>query len=92
MTKSELAHRLAAAHHLSQRDGGIIVATIFREIAGALARGDRIELRGFGSFTVGRRNPQIGRNPRSGESVNVPERRIVHFKSGKPMRDRLNRG
>lgn len=91
MTKSELIQRLAESNpHLYQRDVERIVSTVFEEIAGALARGDRIELRGFGSFSVKRRGPRIGRNPRTGEAVHVTEKFIPVFKTGKELRERLN--
>ncbi len=67
-----------------------IVNVIFKTIAAALARGDRIELRGFGSFTVRDHGPRVGRNPRTGETVHVPAKRRLHFRSGKELRRRLN--
>lgn len=91
MTKSELIARLAAAHpHLYQRDVERIVTTIFEEISAALARGDRVELRGFGAFSVKQRGARLGRNPRTGESVSVTEKYIPYFKTGKQLRERLN--
>jgi len=91
MTKSELVQRLAESNpHLYQRDVEIIVTAIFDEIAAALARGDRVELRGFGAFSVKRRDARIGRNPRTGDSVSVSEKHIPFFKTGKQLRDRLN--
>ena len=68
------------------------MATIFDQITGALARGERVELRGFGAFTVKQRNARIGRNPRTGEEVPVDEKAVPFFKAGKEMRGRLNRG
>ena len=92
MTKSELILRIAEQNpHLYQRDVERIVSTVFDEISGALARGDRVELRGFGSFSVKRRGPRIGRNPRTGEAVNVTEKFIPGFKTGKELHERLNR-
>lgn len=92
MTKSELILRLAEMNpHLYQRDVERIVSTVFDEISGALARGDRVELRGFGSFSVKRRGPRIGRNPRTGDTVPVAEKFIPSFKTGKELRERLNR-
>ena len=74
MTKSELVQKLAEANpHLYQRDLDVIVTAIFDEIAAALARGDRVELRGFGAFSVKHRDARIGRNPRTGDSVRVAE-------------------
>ncbi len=91
MTKSELIQRLAERNpHLYQRDVERIVSTIFDEISGALERGDRVELRGFGAFSVKRRDPRIGRNPRTGETVHVAEKRVPYFKTGKELRERLN--
>ena len=91
MTKSELILRLAERNpHLYERDVERIVATIFDEISSALANGDRVELRGFGAFSVKERAPRIGRNPRSGEAVNVPRKFVPFFKAGKDLRDRLN--
>ncbi|CCQ72601.1 integration host factor subunit beta [Magnetospira sp. QH-2] len=91
MTKSELIARLAEANpHLFQRDVERIVTTIFDEIAAALARGDRVELRGFGAFSVKRRDSRLGRNPRTGESVEVPAKYIPFFKTGKQLREKLN--
>jgi len=91
MTRSELIQRLAERNpHLYQRDVERIVATIFEEVAAALERGDRVELRGFGAFSVKPRAPRIGRNPRTGETVNVPEKFVPYFKTGKDLRERLN--
>jgi len=91
MTKSELILRLAERNpHLYQRDVERIVTTIFDEISGALARGDRVELRGFGAFSIKRRAPRIGRNPRTGEAVHVAEKFVPFFKTGKELRERLN--
>lgn len=91
MTKSELIAKLAAANpHLYQRDIERIVTTIFEEITEALARGDRVELRGFGAFSVKRRSARVGRNPRTGEAVQVAEKVIPYFKTGKQLREKLN--
>lgn len=91
MTKSELVARIAAANpHLYQRDVERIVTTIFEEISAALARGDRVELRGFGAFSVKERGARVGRNPRTGEAVNVTAKHIPYFKTGKELRERLN--
>ncbi|MEM1103345.1 MAG: integration host factor subunit beta [Pseudomonadota bacterium] len=92
MIKSELIARLAEENpHLYQRDVERIVSTIFDEISGALARGDRVELRGFGAFSVKHRPARVGRNPRTGDAVQVEEKFVPFFKSGKEMRERLNR-
>ena len=91
MTKSELVMRISERNpHLYQRDVERIVSTIFEEITGALTRGDRVELRGFGAFSVKRRDARVGRNPRTGDSVQVSEKHIPFFKTGKQLRDRLN--
>lgn len=91
MTKSELIARLAAANpHLYQRDVERIVSTIFDEISEALARGDRVELRGFGAFSVKARSSRVGRNPRTGEAVQVAEKFTPYFKTGKQLREKLN--
>ena len=91
MTKSELIQRLAERNpHLYQRDVERIVATILDEITAALSRGDRVELRGFGAFSVKHRGARVGRNPRTGESVSVAEKAVPYFKTGKELRERLN--
>lgn len=91
MTKSELIAKLAADNpHLYQRDVERIVSTIFEEITGALSRGDRVELRGFGAFSVKARGARVGRNPRTGEAVHVSEKYIPYFKTGKQLREKLN--
>jgi integration host factor subunit beta len=92
MTKSELIAHLAAANpHLRQPDVELIVATIFGEITAALARGDRVELRGFGAFSTRAREPRTGRNPRTGEAVAVTAKAVPFFKPGKELRERINR-
>ena len=91
MIKSELVARLAEANpHLYQRDVERIVATIFDEITAALAHGDRVELRGFGAFSIKNRPARMGRNPRTGEPVAVQAKSVPFFKAGKELRDRLN--
>ncbi len=91
MTKSELIADLAASHsHLLGRDLELIVGTIFNEIGSALARGERVELRGFGAFTVKRRDARTGRNPRTGVAVPVREKAVPFFKAGKELRERVN--
>ena len=92
MIKSELVQRIASQNpHLYQRDVENIVNAILGEIVAAMARGDRVELRGFGAFSVKRRDARVGRNPRTGDSVQVSEKHIPFFKTGKEMRERLNR-
>ncbi|WP_413852944.1 integration host factor subunit beta, partial [Albidovulum sp.] len=90
---SELIQKIADENpHLYQRDVERIVNTIFEEIIEALARGDRVELRGFGAFSVKKRDARAGRNPRTGDSVAVEEKHVPFFKTGKLLRDRLNEG
>ncbi len=91
MTKSQLIQRIAELNpHLYQRDVERIVSTIFDEISAALAEGDRVELRGFGAFSVKIRDARLGRNPRTGETVNVDRKAVPFFKTGKQLRDMLN--
>ena len=92
MIKSELVQKIAERNpHLYQRDVENIVNAILDTIAEALARGDRVELRGFGAFSVKKRDARPGRNPRTGETVSVSEKVIPVFKTGKEMRVRLNK-
>jgi len=91
MTKSELIQRLVERNpHLSQSDAEIAVTLIFNEIAAAMTRNGRVELRGFGAFSVKHRSARVARNPRTGVAVNVIEKLFPYFKPGKPIRDRLN--
>ncbi len=91
MTKSDLILRLAEKYpHLLQRDIERIVNTVFDEVSNALARGNRVELRGFGAFSIKRREARIGRNPRTGKTVSVSEKHVPFFKTGKQLRDLLN--
>ena len=91
MTKSELIAKLAEKNpQLYLRDVEIIVETIIHEMSDALVRGDRVELRGFGAFSVKEREARTGRNPRTGETVQVEAKRMPAFKAGKDLRDRLN--
>jgi integration host factor subunit beta len=91
MIKSELVLKIAAQNpHLYQRDVENVVNAILDTISDALARGDRVELRGFGAFSVKRRDARSGRNPRTGDAVSVSEKSIPVFKTGKEMRKRLN--
>ncbi len=93
MTRSELIQKLAEKNpHLYLRDVETIVDTTFDEITEALINGDRVELRGFGTFSVKERNARTGRNPRTGESVTVDAKRLPFFKTGKGLRERLNVG
>ena len=91
MIKSELVQSVAAQHpHLYQRDIENVINAILDTVTEALVRGDRVELRGFGAFSVKTRPERTGRNPRTGEAVEVTEKRVPFFKTGKDMRDRLN--
>jgi integration host factor subunit beta len=91
VTRAELISELAASNpHLRPTDAELIVAAIFDQITAALARGERVELRGFGAFTVKQRSARIGHNPGTGEVVAVGEKTMPFFKAGKDMRDRLN--
>ncbi len=92
MIRSELVQKIADENpHLYQKDVERIVGTIFDEIINAMAAGDRVELRGFGAFSVKKRKSRLGRNPRTGESVEVAEKHVAFFKTGKLLRDRLNK-
>ena len=91
MTRSDLVEELAARFgQLTQRDAEIAVKTILDAISDALVQGHRIEIRGFGSFSVNHRQPRLGRNPRSGESVLIPKKRVPHFKPGKALREAVD--
>jgi len=91
LIKSELIQRIAMDNpHLYQRDVERIINTIFGEIADALCKGDRVELRGFGAFSVKHRPARTGRNPRTGAPVSVAAKRVPFFKTGKELRERLN--
>ncbi len=92
MTRSQLMAKLVAANpQLHKSDVEWVVAVIFEQIAAALARGDRVELRGFGAFTAEHRRARQGRNPRTGASIDVSEKYVPRFKAGKALRYRLNR-
>ena len=91
MIRSELIQIITDQNpHLYQRDVERIVTTVFDEITNAMANGDRVELRGCGAFSVKRRDARVGRNPRTGASVDVEEKHVPFFKTGKLLRDRLN--
>ncbi len=91
MTRSDLVEELSARFgQLSQRDAEFAVKAILDAMGDALVRGHRIEIRGFGSFSVTHRPPRQGRNPRSGESVSIPEKRVPHFKPGKALREAVD--
>ena len=91
MTKSELIARLAERFpQLVAKDADYAVKMILDAMTDSLARGDRIEIRGFGSFALNYRPPRVGRNPKSGEKVSVPEKYVPHFKAGKELRERVD--
>jgi len=91
MTRSDIVEELASRFgQLTHRDAESAVKAILEAMGDALVRGHRIEIRGFGSFSVTRRPPRIGRNPRSGESVQIPEKRVPHFKPGKALREAVD--
>ncbi len=91
MIRSELIQLISDDNpHLFQRDVERIVNTVFEEITNAMAKGERVELRGFGAFSVKQRDARLGRNPRTGEAVSVSSKRVPFFKTGKLLRDRLN--
>lgn len=92
MTRSDLVEALAGQFsQLTHRDAEFAVKAILDSMGEALVKGHRIEIRGFGSFTVNRRSPRVGRNPRSGESVMIPEKRVPHFKPGKALREEVDK-
>lgn len=91
MIRSELVQKIADENpHLYHRDVERIVSTVFDEIIEAMASGNRVELRGFGAFSIKKRDARMGRNPRTGEPVEVEEKHVPFFKTGKLLRDRLN--
>ena len=91
MIKSELVQKIADENtHLSHREVERLVTTLFDEITGALAAGRRVELRGFGAFSVKSRPERVGRNPRTGQRVDISEKRAPYFKTGKALKERLN--
>jgi len=90
MTKADLVEKVTSVGDLTRRDGEVIVETIFDAVIGALKSGDKIEIRGFGSFRTRQRNPRIGRNPKTGERVEVPAKKVPYFKPSKELRDLVN--
>ena len=87
MTKAELVEEVARAAELNKRDAEVIVETVFGSIVGALHKGEKVELRGFGSFRTRERGPRRGRNPKTGEPVDVPAKRVPYFKPGKELKE-----
>jgi integration host factor subunit beta len=92
MTKAELIDDVARAAELSRKDSETIVETIFDSIVKSLRSGDKIEIRGFGSFRTRQRNPRVGRNPKTGARVDVPAKKIPYFKPSKDLKDLVNAG
>ncbi len=93
MTKSELIEQLSASQtHLNQADVELAVRSVIDQLSSALAEGERIEIRGFGSFSLHYRPARMGRNPKTGEQVALPGKHVPHFKPGKALRERVNNG
>jgi len=90
MTKAELVETVSKVSELTRKHSEVIVEAVFSSIRDALQKGDKIELRGFGSFRIRRRRSRTGRNPKTGVGVHVPAKRVPHFKPGKELRDRVN--
>jgi len=90
MTKADLVEKVTGACDLKRSDGEVIVDTIFDAVIGALKGGDKIEIRGFGSFRIRQRKPRIGRNPKTGARVEVPAKKVPYFKPSKELRDLVN--
>lgn len=90
MTKADLVDKVTSLGDLTRRDGEIIVDTLFEAVIGALKSGDKIEIRGFGSFRTRQRNARTGRNPKTGAKVDVPAKRVPFFKPSKELRDSVN--
>ena len=90
MTKAALVEEVARVTDLTKKDAEVIVETMFECITEALRRGEKIELRGFGSFRLRRREPRKGRNPKTGDRVDVPPKQVPYFKPGKDLKERLN--
>ncbi len=92
MTKAELVDEVGRQASLTRKHSEVIVDAVFSSILEALQRGDKIELRGFGSFRIRKRGSRTGRNPKTGEGVVVPAKRVPYFKPGKELRELINRG
>ncbi len=92
ITKSELIEKISQKQkHLQQKDIELAVKSVIEQMSDALSTGKRIEIRGFGSFSLHFRPPRIGRNPKTGESVSLPGKHVPHFKPGKELRERVNK-
>ena len=92
MTKADLIEEVAQITDVTRRDSEVIVETIFDSIVHSLRAGDKIEIRGFGSFRTRQRNPRVGRNPKTGDRVEVPAKKIPFFKPSKELKDLVNHG
>ena len=90
MTKADLVEEVAKAVEVPKKDAEKIVKTVFESVTNALHRGEKIELRGFGSFRLRERKSRIGRNPKTGETVNVPSKKVPYFKAGKELKELIN--
>ena len=91
MTKAELVEEVSRVSDLTKKHSEVIVETVFRSIIEALHRGEKIELRGFGSFRLRKREPRKGRNPKTGDKVDVPPKKVPYFKPGKELKELINR-
>ena len=91
MTKAELVEEVSRVSHLTKKHSEVIVDTVFRSIIEALQQGEKIELRGFGSFRLRQREPRKGRNPKTGDRVDVPPKKVPYFKPGKELKELINR-
>ncbi len=90
ITKADLVEEVLSLGDLTRRDCEILVDTVFDAVIGAIKKGEKIEVRGFGSFRIRERKPRVGRNPKTGAKVDIPAKRIPYFKPSKELRDRLN--
>ena|SRR5437879_4447544 len=92
MTKADLVEEVSRVTELTRKDSEVIVDTLFESVIKALKNGDKLEVRGFGSFRVRQRNARVGRNPKTGEKVEVPAKRVPYFKPSKELKDLINDG
>ena len=86
MVRSEIVNKVSSELGITKKDAAVAVNTVFANITEALARGDKVELRGFGSFTIRKRKPRLGRNPKTGEVVHVPDKKIPFFRAGRDLK------
>lgn len=91
MTKAELVAKVASQINLTKKQTEVVVNTVFQSITESLSQGRKVELRGFGSFRIRERNPRVGRNPKSGETVAVPSKKVPFFKAGKELRELVDK-